>query len=341
MALETSHKFILLSDNPKKGMNTDAGFLVIDHYFRSIKQSRDKWKKGKQLLSINWTAPNGENKQSKPINYLTIAEEIRRTGSFNPTVYDLPTMECFWLDHSLDIKLNFHMTDQTGTLGFVSGIPQQQYGDKYPIKPSLNREGHLYTTFQPQLLSRIISQRTRIIQTSNFAVEDVWVFDLRTLISDTISLIDITLTQFYIKAEYDPLPNWKFDKSKLGERHGRRLNDKLKWVFQVTGNNLNIESELSSLNMLKDLRNHLMHFDPPSLIITLEEATLWLNQIIDIGIILIKIRKAINAEVSLGLVDFILQREAIFIPTNKSRKRKPIGEDPNEDYFSATWPKQI
>jgi hypothetical protein len=339
MNLEPTHKFILLADNPKKGMNTYAGFLVIDHYFKSIQQSREKWRKGKQLLSLNWTTLNGENKQSKPVNYLTIAEQIRTTGEFDPAIFDLPPMECFWLDHSLDMKLNFHMTDHTGTLGVTSGIPQQQYGDKYPIKPNLQREGHLYTTFLPQLLNRIISQRTKIIQSSNFAVQNEWVFDLRNLISDTISLIDITLTQFYIKAEYDPLPDWRFDKLMLGERPGRRLKDKLKWIYQITGNNLDIESELFSLNMLKDLRNHLMHFDPPSLIITLEEATIWLNQIIDIGIILIKIRKAINADVSLGLVNFILQREAIFVPINKTRKRSPIWEKPNEDYFSATWPK--
>ncbi|MFH0893427.1 MAG: hypothetical protein V2A54_03235 [Bacteroidota bacterium] len=337
--METEHKFILLTKNPKKGLNTEAGFLVVDHYFKTIKQTREKWRKEKKLLNVNWTEHNGEKKKSIPVNYLKIAEHIRETGSFNPFVFNLPIMECFWLDHSLDMKLNFHITDHTGTLGLVSGTPQQQYGDKYPIKPNLQREGHLYTTFQPQLLKRIISQRTKLIQTSNFAVKDDWVFDLRTLVSDTISLIDITLTQFYIKAEYDPLPGWRFDKKRLGERHGRRLSDKFKWIFQVTGNNLDIESELTSLNMLKELRNHLMHFDPPSLIITLEEATIWLNQIIDIGIILIKIRKAIKSEISLGLVNYILQREAVFVPINQTRKRKPVGENPNEDYYSATWPK--
>lgn len=337
--MQTTHKFIQLTDKPKKGLNTEAGFLVVDHYLKGIKQSRDKWRKEKRGFNVNYSEPNGEKKQSNPINYLVVAEQIRTTGNFNPAAFNLPRMECFWLDHSLDMKINFHMTDHTGTFGIISGIPQQQYGDRYPIKPNLQREGHLYTTFQPQLLNRIITQRKKLIENSNFAVEDEWVFDLRNLISDTISLIDITLTQFYIKAEYDPLPGWKFDKVKLGERHGRRLNDKFKWVYQVTGNNLNIEPELGSLNMLKDLRNHLMHFDPPSLIITLEEAALWLNQIIDIGIILVKMRKAINAELSLGLVNFILQREVIFVPLTTIRTRKPIGTSPNEDYFSATWKK--
>lgn len=337
--MKPTHKFIQLTDKPKKGLNTEASFIIVDHYLKSIKQSRDKWRKEKRGLTLNYVEPNGENKQSKPINYLVIAEQIRTTGNFNPETFNLPKMECFWLDQSLDMKINFHMTDHTGTLGIVSGIPQQQYGDNYPIIPHLQREGHLYKTFQPQLLNRIVTQRTKLIENSNLAVEDEWVFDLRTLISDTISLIDITLTQFYIKAEYDPLPGWKFDKDKLGERHGRRLNDKFKWIYQVTGNNLNIEPELVSLNMLKDLRNHLMHFDPPSLVITLEEAALWLNQIIDIGVILVKIRKAINAEVSIGLVNFILQKEVVFVPLTTITARKPIGSSPNEDYFSSTWKK--
>ncbi len=80
-----------------------------------------------------------------------------------------------------------------------------------------------------------------------------------------------------------------------------------------------------------------MHFDPPSLVITIEEATIWLNQIIDIGIILIKIRKAINAEISYELVNFILQREAIFSPKPTTRKRKPLKDTPESDYSSSTW----
>ena len=39
------HKFITLSDKPRKGLASDAGFLVVEHYLTDVKQSRDKWRK--------------------------------------------------------------------------------------------------------------------------------------------------------------------------------------------------------------------------------------------------------------------------------------------------------
>lgn len=335
------HKFIIFSEKPKKGYNTEAGFLLVDFYFKNLKLSRDKWKKEKRTLRVNWENHNKEKVQSLPLNYLIISEQIREFGKFEIDKFNLPPMKCFWLDHTLDIKLGYQVADHTGAMTLATGDTKNQYGEKYPINPKLQREGHLYTTFQPQLIKRIVRQRTKLIEESNNALTDDWVFDLRGLISDTISLLDITLTQFYLKAEYDPLPQWKFDKEKLGARHGRRIIDKLKWIHQVTGNNLNIEAERESLDTLKDIRNHLMHFDPPSLVITLEEATLWLNQIIDIGMILIKMRKAIGVEVSVELVNFILQKEAVFNPSILAHftERKPVSKSSDKDYLSSTWVK--
>ncbi len=129
---------------------------------------------------------------------------------------------------------------------------------------------------QSQLITRVIKSRTKLIESSNLALTDDWVFDFRTLVNDVISLIDITLMQFYIKAEYDPLPGWKFDKDIVGEKYGRRIADKFKWIHEITGNHfpMNATKEMKSFESLRKLRNHLMHFDPPSLVILLEETTL-------------------------------------------------------------------
>lgn len=334
--MNNMHKFILFSENAKTGMVTLANSLVVNHYYKSS-LSIEKMRKDKRFVNVNWETPNGEKQVSKPINYSVISEYIRNRGGFSSTEFNLPRMDCFWLDHSLDMKINFQVTDETGTFGLVSGIPQQQYGKNYPIEPKLTREGSLFTTFQPQLLNRIIKLRSKLIEYSELAFTDDWIFDLRSLINDSISLLDITLTQLYIKAQYDKLPNWKFDKEKLGTRHGRRLNDKLRWIYQISGKNLNIEPENNALQNLKEIRNHLMHFDPPSLVITVEEATHWLNDIINLGIILIKIRQTIGVEVSEGLINFILQKEAIFTLKNKDELRKPVGMDVTEDYRSSTW----
>jgi hypothetical protein len=332
------HKYIQTTGKPISGNSTEATLLIANQYLKK-KLSAKQWRSEKRTFRINYEFPPGNKRVSKPINYLIISEYIREKKYFDIAAFELPEIECMWLDHATEMKLNFHMHDHTGTLGISSGdLQKHYYGESYPIKPHLKREGRLYTSFQPQLLRRIVNDRTNLIQNSDKALTDDWIFDLRNLISNTISLLDIAFMQLYIKAEYDPMPNWVFNKEKLGERHGQRLNDKFKWVYKITGNTLDIEKEKESIENLRILRNHLMHFDPPSIVITMEEATIWLNQIVDIGKILIKMRKALNVEVSIGLINFLLQEEAIFVPF-KTGQREPLNPNRQEDYYSSTWPK--
>jgi hypothetical protein len=336
-ATPLGHKYVIFSDKPIKGANTEAAFSIVRHFFGD-KQSYKKWCKDKNLYTLTWPINNNQNQSSAQINYLRIAEYIRSNGRFNPSVFNLPDLECYWLDKSVDVSINFHKFDagSNQALTIADGTPAQQFGEKYPIKPKMDREGHFFTTFQPQLISRIIQNRTTLIENSDTALHYNWVLDLRALINDSISLLEITLNQIYIKAQFDPLPQWSFDKNIVGEKHGRRLIDKLKWVRQISGNNLNIETEKNSLDSLRELRNHFNHFDPPSLVVTLEEATTWLNQIIDIGFILIKIRKTMNLPLSTLLINYILQKEAIFNPEPAFIDRLPL-DSRQSGYLSSTW----
>lgn len=332
------HKYILATA-PRTGAISQASHLVLEKYFpnKSIKALR----KDSKAYQLNGLDRAGNPIQSIPLNYRTIAEFIRENGYFDLTPFNFPEIKCFWLDMTLDVKINWHMHDHSAPDGLIikDGVTEQIYGPNYPITSKLVREGHSYTTLQPQLLNRIIASRSLLIAKSESALEDDWFFDLRTLISDALSLIEITLNQIYIKAEYDPLPGWRFDRALLGERHGRRFEDKLGWIFKISGNHLDAEKFLPSVNNLRELRNHMMHFDPPSLVITIEEATIWLNQIIDVGQLLIRMREAVNAEVSLQLINFILQKEAIFNPEPHFSNRLPIGVG-GADYQSSIWPKK-
>jgi hypothetical protein len=186
--MDRNHKYISLSDKPRTGIVTESSFLVTDFYLKNHKMPRNKWKRHKGHYVIHSTKPNGEKYTSKKINYLILSSFIRQNLKFHHSYFDLPIMECFWLDHSLDIKMDNHITDKTGTLGLIDGTPEQQYGKDYPIKPNIKREGIIYTTFQPQLIRRIIKKRLSLIENSNLALTDEWVFDLRTIISDTFSL---------------------------------------------------------------------------------------------------------------------------------------------------------
>ena len=333
-----NHKFIQFSEKPLTGVVTEVSVILANQYLKR-NMSSIKWRKEKLTWRVNYESPSGQKQTSKPVNYLTFSNYLRSHADFEPKDFNLPDLTCVWLDHSTEMKLNFHMHDDTETLGFSSGdLQAHYYGDQYPIRPILRREGRLFTSFQPQLLRRIINKRSELIKSSNKSLSDEWILDFRNLVSDTVSLLDIALIQLYIKAEYSPLESWTFDKTKLGERHGRKLNDKLKWVSMISGREFNIEKEKSSLNSLRMLRNHLMHFDPPSLVITVEEITIWLNQIIDIGRILIKLRQTINVNVSLEMINFMLQKEAIFNPYDKGA-RLPLNSNMNDDYNSSVWPR--
>lgn len=333
---DINHKYISFT-KPREGAINEASFLIIDQIFRE-KKTRAAWKKDKKLYNITTTDKSGNKKTSNPLNYIEIAKYLRNNGKFDPEKFNLPEIRCFWLDFSLNNKINWHAFDNSAPEGLavVDASTKQQYGQRYPIVPKLVREGHSYTTLQPQLLYYITLMRNELILNSELALTDRWVFDLRTLINDAISIVEITLNQLYIKAEYDPLPSWTFDLNKLGSRYGRRFKDKLGWIYKITGKHLEAENYLSSCNNLRELRNHMMHFDPPSLVVTIEEATKWLNQVIDVGWLLIKIRQAIGAEISVHLINFILQKEAVFNPEKYFNVRLPLGIG-NADYKSCTW----
>jgi len=324
---DQNHKYLIYADKPPIGFITKGAETLTIYYLGKVNQTLKKWKTDKKLYNVNWNKPKtNEPVSSKGINYLTFAEELRKYNKFDSETFNLPPVECFWLDMTLDISLNFHKFDEGNTeaLYIIDSIPQQQYGDKYPIKPILDREGHIFTTFQPQLINRIIRQRKSLIENSENALAYDWILDLRSLINDSISLIDITLNQLYNKAEFSPEPGWIFDRDKVGVKNNRRIKDKLKWIRQISGNQLNIESEFPKLDKLRKIRNHLNHFDPPTVVISLEEATSWINDVLHLGIILIKIREAINAPISSPLIELICQKEAKFNPEKAFIKRLPL-----------------
>jgi len=335
--MQYSHRYIIFSEGPRKGAISEATLLITNQMFNKTLSVKN-WRKDKTLYNIHGKDIANNDIISNAINYLEISNFIRRNGYLDSVAFNLPVIKCFWLDTTFDAKINFHTHDNVGDeiLTIADGYTKQIYGEKYPITPKLTREGHTYTTMQPQLLERIVKLRTRIIENSHEALTEDWFFDLRTLISDSISLIEITLNQIYIMAEYNPLPMWKFDKEKLGERHGRKFNDKLGWIYAISGNQIGGEAYLKNVNNLRELRNHMMHFDPPQLVFSIEESTMWINQIIDVGWLLIKIRKAIGADLSIDLINFVLQKEAIFYPESIFAKRLPI--DDIHDYASCRWP---
>ena len=333
------HKYIVFTDKPIEGYYAAATLLILEHFLPKIRQTARQWKNEKGTRQIYWTQPKTQKRfQSLPINYSIIAKHLREEGEFRAADFNLPDISCLWLDASVDVSSNYHFTDNVspGAVTMKEGTLKKIYGEHFPIKPALDREGHLFTTFQNQLLKRIIKKRNELIANSNDSLKIDWIFEFKGLIHDTVSLVDITLNQFYIKAEYHPLPGWKFDEALLGDRKNSRFSDKWNWIKKITGKELNAEKEYQKLFELKNLRNHFNHFDPPCIVITLEEVTEWLNNILHVGLLLSKIRHTISAESSTNLINLLVQKEAKFIPEPAFTKRATF-DSTKTGYKSSTW----
>lgn len=112
--------------------------------------------------------------------------------------------------------------------------------------------------------------------------------------------------------------------------------DKLGWIYQITGNPLHLTAEeRASFGRLKDLRNHLNHFDPPCFCYTVEDVATWLNDIRAFAQISWKIRLAVGSPLSAPLIAMLLFREIVFVPMGPG-KRLPQPRDVG--YGSTSWP---
>lgn len=332
--IDPDHKYIV-STNSYYGENKDhVIFHILDQYFGNIHANRIKWRKDKHHYSRNFKGENG-NWTSKVINFHILNNYINKNKIFKFKDFDFPNYYCDWLDLSVDMTRNFIHKDGLITQDYSL---KQRFGIN--IMPQLDREGHMISTMLPQLTMRVVKKRNHLIENSNLVLTIDWLFDFKDLINDSISLIDIFLMQFHTKAKYAPEKYWKFDEDKIGSKMGRRLEDKLKWVKLITGKNLDIEKEKRDFKTLRELRNHLNHFDPPSFCASIEEIVEWLNMILSISTILFKMRKCTNAVLSDELMTFMVQPIVRFEPQKAFSQRYPQPKNMS-GYNTSIWKNPI
>ena len=260
---------------------------IVNEYLKS-NNSIKKLKKIKGFR-VNW-AIKGQNYKSEEITYKKILAHVSQNQFFDNKKFNLPEIKDTWLDGGFDVVLKNHIVGSDN--GSVKMHLDMSLGEDFPLKPKIDREGVLYNSFQTALLRRIVVLHKKLVDNSCEFQEPEWLFDFIIMISACISVVDITLNHLYVKAQYDPFSGWVFDKEKLGSRINRRMTDKLKWVHYITGKPLdNVQREMSSFSILKSIRNHTQHFDPPCFGFTLEEAANWFDMVKDIGILLLEIIK--------------------------------------------------
>jgi len=169
-----NHKYVIYCEKPPTGFISQAAELLTKTYFDPVlQQPIKKWRTDRTAYKLHWNREkDGAKMTSENLNYLIIAEELRSNGKFDCEKYNLQTPGCQWLDATLDMSQNYHFFDpgSANALLIHDGITKQQYGDNYPINPKLDREGHIFTTFQPALLKRIIRQRKFLVENSDKAL---------------------------------------------------------------------------------------------------------------------------------------------------------------------------
>ncbi|MCP4551855.1 MAG: hypothetical protein GY834_07420 [Bacteroidetes bacterium] len=320
-------------ENKKKNRRIDRIICakIINEFLKSNKSIK-KLKKIKGF-KVNWSADN-QKQISDEINYDKILKHISENHFFDHKKFNLPEIKDTWLDGSFNIALQNHFVGSDNDP--VKIIPNMSLGENFPLKPTLDREGIIFNSFQLALTSRIVDLHKKLVESSDEFSEPEWLFDFITMISACISLVDITLNHLYVKAQYDPFEGWVFDEEKLGNRINRRMKDKLKWIYCITGNPLdNIQKEMSSFKILKSIRNHTQHFDPPCFGFTLEEAATWFNMVKDVGILILEIRNRINSTLNTDLIKLILLPDVLFegdVVFNRQRK-----EHKNTGYQTTIW----
>lgn len=314
--------------------------MEILNFYLQKSLSRTKWRK-QPLTKLRWWVevkrPDGTTRRdyrdSDPLS-LELLEKRLSAGETDFSQLNLFSLQCRWLDHAVSAGPQFHAVGSDGTS--LKFRIQPNYGPNFPYVPVLDREGFAFTSFQIMVIRRLVSLRRDVVTSSSQFTSENWFQLLRSLISECVSVVDMTLHQLYFKAECDPLPGWKFEPEKLGPRHGRRLVDKLKWVHAITGEHLNAPGPVSALTRVKAVRNHLQHFDPPVFCYTLEDVVSWLNDVLDVGRLLRSIRSAVGSPLCEPLVDLLLEPTAVFVPSDPDRRRIPQG--PGIGYASSVVP---
>lgn len=307
----TQHYYLRYIQTDKALLIRLLAVEILNHYYTgSPINSSTRWKKKGNFTRKFKFKDKNEINSSKPIGFSILKQELEQFNLFSSQKFELFPLESVWLDHSLTISKSISIKGDP----FIELGTEHVYGTKTPVKLRLDRNGIAATSFMNHLFRHVIQQRSHLIVNSDQILDLSWHLQFRNLICDAVSLVDMTLNRLHYEAENNPKPEWTVSPN-LGDRHGVRLSDKLKWINKCTGFTLpNISEEKKSLERLKNLRNHLMHFDPPYFLLEFEELTHYLNDILKLGCLIYKIRKTVNIPISENLIEFMLQDQVQFIP---------------------------
>lgn len=301
-------------------------------------------------IHTKWFDDQGKS-QSSQTTLSRVIEVIRQHHYFAQEHVNItPGAKTPWPDRGIAATMDHYWPDNQNNIQGDTTIVSLDIGDGFPLKATIDREGFCYSPLMRVLYSSIINSRDYLVNNSNhlFEPEDMWIQNLFTYLNSSISLIESTLMQIYYKAKYDEKDNnglgkesgLKFDEKKMGGTITGRALDKIHWLFLCTGRHIeNIDNELCQIKLLKDVRNHINHFDPPIFACTAEDVANWLNVTKHIGSFIWKIRRLLRLPPSRDICSLLYLPQVEFTPRNPRHHRGT--QKPVVGYASSKWPKQI
>lgn len=340
---ESQHRFLRYQKRPPgRRIVREVAVELMNHFF-SKNLSRSKWTKtARATVNCFEDATDGAGAPTKKFwnsNPFSVGDLERHLdgGAFDHPVFKLFAPRSLWLDDGTDFATNGHVSDAAGDV-LKFRFPLIGFGATFPVVPELDREGWVVSSFQRLSHTRILRLHRALVETSHQFSDIAWLDDLRAYICECISLIDMVLHQLYLKAEHAPEGGWRFDRDKLGVRHGRRIADKLAWVGLITGKLLDdAQDELKTFHRLRKVRNHVRHFDPPSFACSLEgDVVSWLNGCAHVARLAWKIRRRVGAPLTEELIALLLLPTVEFMPLHLGLPRAPV--DASSACATTCWP---
>jgi hypothetical protein len=289
--------------------------------------------------TVTWSDDKGNSQTSRPFRFDWLVQQIQEEAALRPDRFNLPPLRAGWLDASVEVMKPFQAPATDGTPRALTMVFPPALSDAFPVQPKLDREGRAFSSLQLMLLSGWSDLRTKLVEHSHLLFHGYdWLRDLFMYLNTVVSSVDNTLHQIYYRAEYEAAAEgWRFDRAVLGPPTARRVVDKLKWVGQITGNPLDdCRSEIESFRKIKDVRNHLAHFDPPTFAFTIEDVADWLNATEAVARLLVAIRNRVNQPLCEPLIALLLARPVEWYPADPGKRR--VSQGPDVGYGSSCWP---
>lgn len=153
---------------------------------------------------IEWTFSSKGQPRKVLIRFEQLVDHVRATRSFRTEEFELPPLESDWLDYSLGMAKPDAPIATADYSEFAKIALPLPFGPGFTLEPCIDREGAMYASFQVPIQQNIVTLHQRLVSNSHLAtsLDNAWRNDLRMLINESVSLIDITLHQLYFMAQH-------------------------------------------------------------------------------------------------------------------------------------------